>query len=161
MAEALYNILVHSFHPDKTLRMQAEEALKQFLCTDPTALSSLLAIVKNRDVAVDLRKAAAIQVKNTVNPCWNPRDNNAGLSDAHKDMVKSEIVMTILDENDNSIRRLLAESFRKIVQYDYPERWPGLLPAILSMAQTDVVLRMHNSLVLLRQVAKRFEMKGR
>jgi len=159
MTEALYNILLHTYHPDKTLRTQAEQALETYLNTDPSALASLLAMVKNREISSDLRKAAAIQVKNKVKPLWDPKDSSFVFPDSHKDLVKSEIVLTILDENDNSIRRLLAESFRKIVEYDYPDKWPNLLPAILSMAQTDNVMRMHNALVLLRQIAKRYAFK--
>lgn len=159
MAETLYNILLHTYHPDKALRTQAEQALEQYVNTDLSALAGLLAMVKNREISPDLRKAAAIQVKNKIKPFWDPKDNTFSFPDSHKNVVKSEIVLTILDENDNSIRRLLAESFRKMVEYDYPEKWPGLLPAILSMAQTDNVMRMHNALVLLRQIAKRYAFK--
>jgi hypothetical protein len=159
MAEALYNILLHTYHPDKTLRTQAEQALEAYVTSDPNALAALLAMVKNREITIDLRKAAAVQVKNKIKPFWDPKDSSFAFPDTHKNVVKTEIVMTILDESDNSIRRLLAESFRKMVEYDYPEKWPDLLPAILAMAQTENVLRMHNALVLLRQIAKRYAFK--
>ena len=163
--DIILNILTHTYHPDKNLRTNAEKALESYLATVSNALQSLIAIVKNREIAVALRKCAAIIVKNEVKLNWEPRvDEVDKLSKCkyscdQKEIVKSEVVAAILDESDNSIRRLLAEIFRKLVEFEYPANWSNLLQVVLSMAQTDNVLRMHNALVLLRQIAKRFEYK--
>jgi hypothetical protein len=159
MADVLLNILSHTYHPDKMLRTQAEKALEDYLKAAPVALLALTQFVKNHTLDVGIRKAAAIQLKNKIKPFWDP--SNIGIfSQEQRDAVKSEVVLTILEETDNSIRRLLAEAFRKIMEFDYPERWPNLLSGVLAMAQTSDVLRMHNALVLLRQMAKRYEMKA-
>ncbi len=153
-SDPLYNILLHTYHADKGLRTQAEQALASFVQSVPHALTNLILCVKNREMDINIRKAAAIQVKNRVRSNWK------AIATEHKDSSKSELIITILDENDNSIRRLLADTFRKIVDYEYPERWPNLLTGILAMAQTNNVLRMHNAFVLIRQIAKLYEFKG-
>ena len=147
MAETLYNILVHTYHPDKALRTHAEQALEEYIRTVPAALVYLLAIVKNREVDLGLRKAAAIQIKNKVRAVWREREgvSTITLSLENKEILKSEIILVELDETDTSVRKLLAESFRKMLELDYPDRWPNLVNGILALAQTDNVLRMHNA----------------
>ena len=94
---------------------------------------------------------------------WTGKLNVSGItmevSQENKLALKTEVVDTIMEETDNSIRRLLAEVFRIMVEFDYPQNWENLLPTLMTMAQTDNVLRMHNALVLLRQLAKRYEFK--
>ena len=46
MADTIYNILVHTYHPDKTLRENAEKALEEYVTTVPSAMLSLISIVK-------------------------------------------------------------------------------------------------------------------
>jgi hypothetical protein len=58
----------------------------------------------------------------------------------------------LLVEGDKSVRDLLAESVNQLARCDYPSRWPNLLPEVLSQVQSGDPLRMHNSLLALRQV---------
>ena len=65
----------------------------------------------------------------------------------------------MLVESDSPIRKMLAEAVNQIARTDYPAQWPQLLPEVLSHVHSGEPLRIHNSLLALRQVTKRLEYK--
>ncbi len=60
---------------------------------------------------------------------------------------------------ENSIRGILAESIRIASEFDFPERWPNLVPTLLANVQNPDVLKVYNSLLALRKLVKRYEYK--
>jgi hypothetical protein len=89
------------------------------------------------------------------------------LSDADKEAVKrTSLLPALLDEPEKSIRDLLAETLHVIVIHDFPDRWPDLVPTLLTTIQTGVSdpnrgLHVHNALLALRKVCKRYEYKSK
>lgn len=96
------------------------------------------------------------------------------LSEQDKEAVKTVLLETLLDESDKSIRDLLAETLHTAAVYDYPDKWPTLLPLLLTTVQTNgantqdgattvdqKVLRVHNALLALRKIVKRYEYKSK
>lgn len=144
-----------------------------------------------------MRQAAAIQLKNICREGWAERihynsypsikadgttetstenKHPALLSDNDKDAVKAALVNGLLDEPEKSIRDLLAETLQTIVIHDFPEKWPNLIPTLLSTIQSGVQqasasatpgthhlggLQVHNALLAIRKVAKRYEYKSK
>lgn len=47
----------------------------------------------------------------------------------------------LLRETDSSVRDLLAETLRLVASHDFPDEWPGLIPAVVAQLQTGEVLR--------------------
>lgn len=80
-------------------------------------------------------------------------------------MVKNKLVDCLMNEADKSIRDLMAETLHCIAIHDYPEKWPQLLPAMLQVisqsSDPSQALRVHNALLALRKVCKRYEYKSR
>lgn len=79
-----------------------------------------------------------------------------------KDIVKTKLVEALMAEHEKSIRGLLAETLHIICIPDFPEQWPTLIPALLdTIRQKEEPLRVHNALLALRKVCKRYEYKAR
>ena len=87
------------------------------------------------------------------------------LSEEDKLVVKNKLVDCLMNEADKSIRDLMAETLHCIAIHDYPEKWPQLLPAMLQVisqsSDPSQALRVHNALLALRKVCKRYEYKSR
>lgn len=129
-------------------------------------------------VQFEVRQAAAIQLKNICRNCWvetksylgitiEPRDGSEKvlLKEADKLQVKNYILEVLLAEPEKSVQDLLAETIFHIVKSDFPHQWPTLIPIILqTVQQSDLAtqgLRVHNALVALRKICKRFEYKNK
>ena len=125
----------------------------------------------------EVRQAAAIQLKNVCRECWAPRTHFAPyeevspkqvlLSDADKDAVKTGLINALLDEPEKSMRGLLAETLHTVVIHQFPDKWPDLIPTLLTTIQNGMAdmdrqgLRVHNALLALRKICKRYEYKPR
>ncbi|CAN0037466.1 unnamed protein product, partial [Sphacelaria rigidula] len=72
---------------------------------------------------------------------------------------RSNILEALLRERDNSVRDILAETVRLVAQVDFPDEWPDLVPTVVTQLQTGEVLRVHNAMLALRKIVKRFEFK--
>lgn len=88
------------------------------------------------------------------------------LDDDDKSRIRPGLVTALLDEPEKSLRDLLAETLHTIVIHDFPEKWPDLIATLLitiqqgAMDQTQA-LRVHNALLALRKVCKRYEYKSK
>jgi hypothetical protein len=142
---------------------------------------------QKQKVRYEVRQAAAIQLKNICREGWvershfsaypGPHDNNGTpashlLSEADKEAVKTGIIRALLQEPEKSIRDLLAETLQNIVIHDFPEKWPTLIPTLLQTIQQGVAemqspnpgtaaLQVHNALLAVRKVTKRYEYKSK
>jgi hypothetical protein len=74
----------------------------------------------------------------------------------------------MLQESEKSLRDLMAETLHTMVIHDYPEKWPNLVPTLLQTIQNGVQgditqngLAVHNALLALRKVCKRYEYKAK
>ncbi|KAL9179851.1 hypothetical protein ACHAXT_007821 [Thalassiosira profunda] len=183
--EALHVALQQSFSPDAAVRDPAEERVKRLKFV-PGATRMLLHITEEKQVQYEVRQAAAIQLKNICRECWVERVSYLGLplpaldgatnadgtpapspllSGEDKRAVKGKLVECLLAEPDKSIRDLMAETLHCIAIHDFPEQWPELVPTLLAaIAQNSdpaAALRVHNALLAMRKVCKRYEYKSR
>jgi hypothetical protein len=102
------------------------------------------------------------------------------LSDQDKERMKTILVKALLQESDKSIRDLLAETLQTAAVHEYPDRWPNLLPLLLTTIQSSSsssltthlsvdqqpkniqilnILWVHNALLAIRKIVKRYEYK--
>lgn len=156
-------------------------------CSDYLLPFSILPLfVLHFQVSFEIRQAAAIQLKNICREGWAERIHYTPyisgatespnqpeptkpplLSDADKAAVKPTLIQTLLEEPEKSIRDLLAETLHTVVIHEFPEKWPELIPTLLNAIQTgcqdmpNLGLRVHNALLALRKVCKRYEYKSK
>eukprot|EP00618_Florenciella_parvula_P019577 CAMPEP_0119521810 /NCGR_PEP_ID=MMETSP1344-20130328/37389_1 /TAXON_ID=236787 /ORGANISM="Florenciella parvula, Strain CCMP2471" /LENGTH=215 /DNA_ID=CAMNT_0007559817 /DNA_START=32 /DNA_END=676 /DNA_ORIENTATION=- len=157
--QQLCNVLMHTFSPDATQRAQAEAAIKT-LPSIPGAPAALLQVVGAADqVQKEVRLAAAISFKNITKKHWAPPHTVDLVQETEKPALRELVFQVMLVESDSPIRKMLAEAVNQIARTDYPAQWPQLLPEVLSHVHSGEPLRIHNSLLALRQVTKRLEYK--
>jgi hypothetical protein len=87
------------------------------------------------------------------------------LSEDDKDFVRVNLVGALLSEPEKSMQDLMAETLHSIAIHDFPTKWPTLLPTLLQAValsnDSSQALRVHNALLALRKVCKRYEFKPR
>ena len=88
------------------------------------------------------------------------------LDEDDKGIIRPGLVAALLEEPEKSLRDLLAETLHTIVIHDFPQNWPGLIPTLLGTVQQGAndpsqALRVHNALLALRKVCKRYEYKSK
>ncbi|KAL3944079.1 MAG: hypothetical protein SGBAC_001863 [Bacillariaceae sp.] len=175
--EQLHIVLQQSFSPDANLRVPAEETVRNLKHVKGST-TLLLQVAAEAKVQFEVRQAASIQLKNICRECWAERVNFAGfplttdgkkpplLDEEDKARIRPGLVAALLAEAEKSLRDLLAETLHTIVIHDFPQNWPDLIPALLSTIQQGAndpsqALRVHNSLLALRKVCKRYEYKSK
>jgi len=139
-------------------------------------MPEILSVMK---VQFEVRQAASIQLKNICRECWAERVNFAGyplsegdgkkaplLLDGDKGKIRPGLISALLEEPEKSLRDLLAETLHTIVIHDFPQNWPDLIPTLLTTIQQGANdpsqgLRVHNALLALRKVCKRYEYKSK
>mmetsp|Transcript_3164 Transcript_3164/g.3583 ORF Transcript_3164/g.3583 Transcript_3164/m.3583 type:complete len:1068 (+) Transcript_3164:211-3414(+) len=174
----LHVVLQQSFSPDGNLRVPAETAIRNLKHVKGSTVL-LLQVAAEKQVQFEVRQAASIQLKNICRECWAERLNFAGhplsdadgkktplLDDGDKSVIQSSLVAALLDEPEKSLRDIMAETLHTIVIHDFPERWPDLIPTLLQTVQQGATdpsqaLRVHNALLALRKVCKRYEYKSK
>jgi len=174
--EDLHVALQQSFSPDSNLRDPAEKLIKNLKYVQGSAVM-LLQIAAEKQVQFEVRQAAAIHLKNLCKDSWDQKRSITGLilstvdgteqvilDDETKNHVRANVVDALLTETEKSIQDLMAESLHYIATHDYPDRWPNLLPTLLQTISqsengTPQMLHIHNGLVALRKLCKRYEYK--
>jgi len=186
--EQLHVALQHSFSPDASIRSPAEATIKN-LKHVKGAVTMLLQVAAEKQVQYEVRQAAAIQLKNICRECWVERvsftlglgvDGGTGsgsgsggasrirptlLDEEDKAGIRTNLVEALLSEPEKSVRDLMAETVHSIAIHDFPDNWPNLLPTLLHQiaqsADPAQALRVHNALLALRKICKRYEYKSR
>lgn len=120
------------------VRQKAEENLK-YCSKTPGFLGACLDVIAS---AKDngLRQAAAVYFKNQVVRFWNHPNNR--IDDGEKPIIKERIIPT-MHKIDHHSRQQLVPVLRVLVSFEFPARWPELLP------QTAELLQQHDSPVSL------------
>ena len=184
--DQLHVALQHSFSPDAAVRLPAEATVKS-LKHVKGAVTMLLQVAAERQVQYEVRQAAAIQLKNICRECWVERlsfgaamaasaadgDGTSPssskkpplLDEEDKAGLRTNLIEALMAEPEKSVRDLLAETLHSMAIHDFPDKWPNLLPTLLNqIAQSSdgsQALRVHNALLALRKICKRYEYKSK
>mmetsp|Transcript_23745 Transcript_23745/g.34001 ORF Transcript_23745/g.34001 Transcript_23745/m.34001 type:complete len:1123 (-) Transcript_23745:74-3442(-) len=173
--QELEAILIHTYHPDPQLRHQAENALRSYLRQLGGFMYCLHFLWAGTHVHRDLRQATAIVVKNNTRDFWSSAEKQDEQSSSanessdsppwpstieEREMIKAKVLDVLLAETDNSIRDLIAETVKIISEFEFPQRWPELVPILVSNIQSPDALKIYNSLLALRKIMKRYEYKS-
>eukprot|EP00899_Mesostigma_viride_P021200 jgi/Mesvir1/29081/Mv18387-RA.1 len=132
------NTLVRCFMqtmcPEREPRKMAEEYLRNASLKPGYAITILNVVAESNVVAVEVRQAAAVNFKNFVRQNWNPVEGQP-ISDAEKSQIKSTITGMMLN-TPAQIQSQLGEALAIISEHDFPDKWPDLLPDLVSKLST-------------------------
>eukprot|EP00923_Selenidium_pygospionis_P030246 GHVN01053740.1.p1 GENE.GHVN01053740.1~~GHVN01053740.1.p1 ORF type:complete len:1007 (+),score=188.64 GHVN01053740.1:50-3070(+) len=158
MAEKFVQALGASFSPDGTARKEAGEFL-QAERSKPGTCPTMLRIIKTHDLPKEIRLAAALYLKNTVRQ-WGSESNF--VSEEDKKVVRSEVVdVMVAVYGWKGCVSVLEDCVKIIAVSDYPDNWQDVLPWIMQNINTpDNFPRLYAALSLLRQIARKYELRG-
>jgi len=149
-------ILVNTYAQDRSARMKAEEDLKAFLQLS-NSFNGFLGMCQLPTVDANVKMAAVLTLKNNARNFWQTKDPVFAMTDAEKTQAKSTLMQLLLAETHNPLRTLLAEVMKAVVEHEFPERWPELVPSLVVNLQSTDRLTIFNSLIALRKLVKFYE----
>ena len=123
----------------------------------PLLLPLYFAGPSSPQVNADIRLAAALRFKNRLrNEDWNA--DKSPVQEDEKVMVKKAMVSAVIAA-PSKVRNVLLEGLRRILEYDFPDRWPGLVEEVMQYLQGQDMHKITGALSVLRVLCKRFEYK--
>jgi len=157
--QSLCAVLQGVTSPDNAQRKAAEQALETSRFA-PRQVVMLLQACCAEGLDLALRQAAAIQFKQTVAQGWLIREpGKPGIPDEDKLWVKGNVLQG-MTSCPPKIRSQLTESFKTIVDRDFPMDWPALLPAVIeALGSAQDPKLMHGALSALRCITRKYEFK--
>lgn len=142
MEQQVLQLLEATTSPNSEAIRNAEHGLKS-LYSNIEFPFALLTIASHSDIALGLRQAALLQLKQYVSATWSPgfEDDFKGtvyLSDEAKTRLRQAIFVLATNEGvdtaiDHKINTAAAAVASKIATADFPESWPELLPRLLQI----------------------------
>ena len=153
-------VLLGTFSPVAETRKAAELQIAQ-LTAMRGSIFVLLRVSAEQGVQFEARQASAIAVKNLVKKRWGDDAVFGGAEDRSRARATA-LDALLLPSTTGAIREQLAECVNELALRDFPDRWPELVPRVMAAlrAQADAA-SVHNALLALRKVSKRFEYKSR
>ena len=134
--QQLAQILSGTQVPDQQQRETAERALKQAQSQQGFAVTILKLIsVNSLDLAI--RQAGSIAFKNYCKKAFDPEELSVTVTNDERNGVKQHIV-NLMCTTPGPVMAQLSEALRLIAAVDFPQKWPTLLPEIISKLQQNM-----------------------
>ncbi|KAI8101811.1 hypothetical protein M9434_006876 [Picochlorum sp. BPE23] len=160
MQQQIQQVLGQTLAPDPSQIKSAEAALKTFEA-QPGFGVELLKVVSLDSVPLEIRQQGAVQFKNLVKYSWEKMDETSGveqvcvLGDDEKEQIRQHIVELMLNAPDK-VRAQISEALTIISEFDFPERWPSLLPSIKDRLESSDLKQLNGVLTTTDSIFKRF-----
>ena len=141
----LQNILINTYNSNLLLRSSAEKDLEAFLRTNNSfysllsfnsflsSLSSSSSTSLSESEIKELRISSSIYIKNKSRDFFryeNQEESNEKgiyfMIEEEREKTKELLLDLLLNEKENIIRGMLAETVRNITEYEYPQRFHSL-----------------------------------
>ncbi|KAG8924879.1 hypothetical protein FRC01_010942 [Tulasnella sp. 417] len=125
-AQVLTNLFATTFSADATARKAAEVEIKN-AGQQGGMISALLQIIANNNVDLTTRQAMVVWLKNRVVNGY-PKDSSTPIPPSDRVAVKQGIVPLLIAAPSRPIRVQFAAIIKAIINQDFPDQWPELLP---------------------------------
>ncbi|PLW19345.1 hypothetical protein PCANC_09135 [Puccinia coronata f. sp. avenae] len=149
--EQLNTLFQHSLSAEPATRQQAEAELARLQFSSPF-LQTLFALVADNHQPLSSRQAAAIFLKNRITHHYDPKHSQC-IEQNDKSFLKQHLLSAV-SHAPPSITALLRPSLALIISYDYPHRWPELLPQTISLISSNEYLLIQAGLIALLEIMR-------
>lgn len=151
----LHEAFSATLQADQATRRQAETHLRQ-LSSSPGFLGASLDIIAASEVDGGVRTAAAVYVKNRILKNWQK-----GQIDAGERPVVLDRLVPVLHACDHGVKQQLVPVLRVLVSSEFPNNWPGLLPATGTLLEADFgddngLNTLYTGLLCFAEIARKF-----
>lgn len=122
----------------------------------------MLQVVMSNDIAIPVRQAGIIYLKNIITSNWHEKEPEEGepiqftIHEQDKAMIRDSIVDAIVQAPD-LIRIQLCVCLRTIIKHDFPARWTQVVDKIHIYLQNPEANSWMGALLCLYQLIKNFE----
>ncbi|KAF2151677.1 ARM repeat-containing protein [Myriangium duriaei CBS 260.36] len=117
----------------------------------------LQSVYISRQLPVEVRYLAVIQLKNGIDKYWRKTATNA-VNKEDKAVIRSRLISSGVDEGDHRLALQNALVVAKIVRFEYPQDWPdaisNTLDAIRACTSDSSTSRLERSLLILLYIIK-------
>ncbi len=125
----------------------------------PGGLVSLLRVAVEETLELVVRHAAAIAFKNAVKKDWEHRESRPSkISEEEKSAVRPVVLEGVV-RCPQAVRVQLEEALKQIIAWDYPQRWPDLVPVLAASLNSGDQALMCGALRTLRIIARKYEFR--
>lgn len=153
-------VLQATLSADLNQRKQAEDYLTQYSYSKGHVVG-LMQVAVAAQAELPMRQAASIHFKNLVAKGWEPRrEDSARLNEEDKATVRANVLEAVIQSPDR-IRSQLVECMKVIVNADFPEKWPEILPTLLQYLATDDVPRVYGAVQVIMLLCRKYEFKDK
>ncbi|OQE32280.1 hypothetical protein PENSTE_c001G06733 [Penicillium steckii] len=143
-----------------SIRQQAELDLK-YAESQPGFINALLDILQGeQNNAVQL--SAGVYLKNRINRGWAPIDDNpqrAPVPESEKPGFRERLIPALASTPPN-VRAQLVPLLQKILQHDFPEKWPGFLDLTIQLLGTNDANTVYAGLQCLLAICRVYRYKA-
>ncbi|KAM0636425.1 hypothetical protein ACHAPW_000710 [Verticillium nonalfalfae] len=156
---SLLNDVAHaSAEPQSQTKRQQAEIELQRTRANPAFPTALVNIASHASIDVAVRQLALTTLNKFIARNWGQDEDRAeepmiDIPDATRDSLRNALLQLALnDEGDKKIKALTSYSVGKIASYDFPERWPHLLPALFAVIPSGTDAQIYGGLKILSDV---------
>merc|ERR1719181_1890811 len=129
-------LLEQTTTPDAAAVKNAEAQLTAAQSSAGFAIS-LLQILHNGQVGINVRQAGAIFFKNFIKKFWDSDPENGGVNNNDRNLIKENLLDLMLG-CPGPVMRQLGAALEQISDTDYPEEWQNLLPGLVKHIETSL-----------------------
>ncbi|XP_059055862.1 exportin-2 [Achroia grisella] len=130
----LANYLQQTLNPDPNVRRPAEKFLEGVEVNQNYAVL-LLHLIEKEAADMTIRVAAAIAFKNYIKRNWPVEYEGDRIHESDRTAIKNLIVSLML-KSPEAIQRQFSDAVSIIGKYDFPEKWPTLIPEMVEKFAT-------------------------
>lgn len=131
----LAQYLQHTLSPDVAERRNAEKFLETIEHTQNYSLL-LLGLLNKEDVPLHLRVSAGITLKNFVKRNWPLTEDGVDKIHANDRNIVKESIIGLMLRSPEQIQKQLSDTISIIGKEDFPDKWSGLMPELVSKFTT-------------------------
>eukprot|EP00271_Cylindrocystis_brebissonii_P023161 TRINITY_DN9424_c0_g1_i1.p1 TRINITY_DN9424_c0_g1~~TRINITY_DN9424_c0_g1_i1.p1 ORF type:complete len:976 (+),score=170.09 TRINITY_DN9424_c0_g1_i1:234-3161(+) len=159
--QMLGQCFLQSLSPEPEPRKQAESYLKQSANQAGYGIT-VLHLLSSPGVDAQIRQSAAVNFKNHVKYHWAPTDRDVErlgellpVQDSEKEQIRVHIVELMLSM-PAKIQIQLSDALTIMSDHDFPEKWPNLLPELVSKLDSQDYMVVNGVLQTANSIFKRF-----
>ncbi|GJQ13433.1 hypothetical protein GpartN1_g5224.t1 [Galdieria partita] len=152
--DTLERILQGTFSAESDVRKYSEKFIEEHKYSNGF-LSYLLQVLQEETVSLEVKLAAAVQVKNLIKSSWKREDLCIPLQDQQY-ALEHWVYLTC--QLPSKLQAPLAEAFQRLVREEFPQRWPNLVQSLVyEIGNSQSVNQLHGALLLCRILLKSYE----
>ncbi|KAM0384275.1 hypothetical protein ACHAPY_001651 [Fusarium culmorum] len=156
MEDQLVQLLSNTQLPDQGPRQQAEIELKRAR-TNPAFPLSLANIAAHTSIETNIRQSALSNLRLFIENNWSNDELDDEPQTPISDEVRGQLKQVLLDlvlsqEEDRKVKISASYAVGKIAVHDFPDQWPNMLPAVLSVVPAGTDAQLHGALRLLNDI---------